>query len=92
MAIVEYEGKKYDTVFEFETVRDNANSLMCKCVKIKSNPATTDEEREELCAIIHDMSDLEQSFEMVDDLPLILQTQEKLRKLSAELTQKYDGR
>ncbi|MBR5951595.1 MAG: hypothetical protein IKZ87_09240 [Actinomycetaceae bacterium] len=92
MTIVEYEGKKYDTGFEFDTVRHSANSILCRCAKLADLSTTNDGEKAELFEIRREMAQLKQKFEMVNNLPLILQMQEQLRDLNADLDQKYGNR
>jgi len=91
MAIVEYEGKKYDTGYEFEWLQDDANSIKCNCHHYMDN-SVTEAEKEELQLIASQMAELEQSYELMDSIKAILETRKELKVLSQKIHEKYGKR
>ena len=93
MAIVEYEGKKYDTEFEFETMKDDASGIAGQCYGYKIwVKDLSEEERKYLVKLGREGAQLSQRFDLVDDIGKILELQKYLEKLRETLNEKFGDR
>ena len=92
MAIVEYEGKTYDTEFEFETLQEQVSGIMWQCMEYSDMKNISQEEIKELDAIWEKTRSLKNNYALMDNIENLFETQNYLNALREELNEHFGGR
>ena len=92
MPIVEYQGKKYDTGFEFETLQEQVSGIMWQCMEYSDMKNVSREEIEELDEIWERTRSIKNNYALMDSLEKLFETQQYLDDLREELNKRFGGR